>query len=247
MIGEKAGALALVGSGEYLEAMNETDLNLLATLGGPEQARVVLIPTASGLEAGMPRYWSDLGLAHFGRLGAKVEEVWLVERAHAADPAILDVLSQANFFYFSGGNPVYLTETLQDTPAWEIISKAHLRGAVLAGCSAGAMAFGGYTLSVRAMMQGQPPQWVAALGMLPGVATIPHFDRMANFITPELFKAVVASAPVGVTLLGVDEDTALVLLPDGGWQVMGRQSVSVFDRGGERLVYQPSQSVPLSL
>ena len=43
------------------------------------------------------------------------------------------------------------------------------------------------------------------------------------------------SAAAGVTLLGIDEDTALVRAGDG-WQVSGRQSVVVFD-GDRRQSY----------
>src|SRR5689334_5791296 len=104
----KAGPVALVGSGEFLEVMNETDRFLLETLGGPDRALVAVIPTASGLEPGSPQRWADLGLNHFRRLGASVEAVMIVNRQDTADPAILELLGKANFFYFSGGNPNYL-------------------------------------------------------------------------------------------------------------------------------------------
>ncbi len=63
------GAIALVGSGEYLDFMNSTDTYLLETLGGANDARVALLPTASGLESGGPKYWNELGLSHFKKLG----------------------------------------------------------------------------------------------------------------------------------------------------------------------------------
>ncbi len=252
-----AGAVALVGSGEFLDVMNETDLHLLETLGGPGQAQVVVIPTASGLEPGMPQRWAEMGLQHFGRLGAKVEAAMIVDRQSTADPTILEQLGRASFFYFSGGNPNFLVETLRDTPAWELISRSHAQGAVLAGCSAGAMAFGSYTISIRAMMSGQAPQWVKALGLLPGVVTFPHFDRMSGFVSPDLFKALISTAPgqheAKTTLIGVDEDTALVRLrpalgPDDlepRWQVSGRQTVSVFDQQGHATIYQNGGKVEL--
>ena len=62
--------LAMVGSGEYLQPMEAVDRYLLHSLGEP--ARVVCLPTAAGTE-GDERiaYWSDLGVEHFGGLGAE--------------------------------------------------------------------------------------------------------------------------------------------------------------------------------
>jgi cyanophycinase len=247
--GTKPGALALVGSGEYLPQMEETDRFLLDTLGGPAGARVVVIPTASALELGMPERWNSMGVEHFRALGAAVTPVMLLSRNDASDPRVLDALRGADLFYFSGGNPEHVIETLRDTPAWAIIREGHAAGAVLAGCSAGAMMLGGYTLSVRAVMRGQPPQWLPALGVAPGLVVMPHFDRVADFAGQRMFQAIIASAPSGATLVGVDEDTALVHAPAGGagwrWRVMGRQTVSVFSGDGARVVYRAGDAVPL--
>ena len=120
-----AGALALVGSGEYLAVMDAVDRRLLATIGGPAAARVALLPTASGLEGEAPSRWNELGRDHFRALGAQVEGLMLLRREDAADPAILVALRAASFFYFSGGNPSYVIECLVDTPAWQIIVERH--------------------------------------------------------------------------------------------------------------------------
>lgn len=244
----RPGAIALVGSGEYLPQMSEIDRFLLSTLGAAA-ARVALLPTASGLELGMPERWNNLGADHFRALGADVTPVALVGRPDAEDPHVAEALTGADFYYFSGGNPEYVIETLRGTPAWAAIEAGYRAGAVLAGCSAGAMMLGGYTLSVRSVMRGQAPRWVPAMGVLPGIVTMPHFDRMADFAGQEVFRAILASAPAQTTLVGVDEDTALVRAPfDGGapsWRVLGRQTVSVFDTDGGRTIYRAGDTVPL--
>ena len=242
------GALALVGSGEYLPQMDETDRLLLDTVGGPAAARVVVIPTASALELGMPERWNAMGVEHFRALGAQVSPVMLLTRDDAQDERVLADLRGADLYYFSGGNPEHVIETLHDTPAWQIIRAGYVAGAVLAGCSAGAMMLGGYTLSVRAVMRGQPPRWLPALGIAPRIVLMPHFDRMADFAGPELFRAILASAPADATLVGVDEDTALIYMPSAAesrWRVIGRQTVSVFDRKGGRVLYRAGDTVGL--
>jgi cyanophycinase-like exopeptidase len=63
-----------------------------------------------------------------------------------------------------------------------------------------------------------------------------------------MFRAILVAAPPGTTLVGVDEDTALVYLPAGAeqrWQVIGRQTVSVFDREGGRAIYRVGDPVAL--
>jgi cyanophycinase len=244
----RPGALALVGSGEYLPVMAETDRFLLDTVGGAAGARVVVIPTASALEPGMPERWNTMGVEHFRALGARVSPVLLLNRDDAHDERVLAELRGADLYYFSGGNPQHVIETLRDTPAWQIIHAGYAAGAVLAGCSAGAMMLGGYTLSVRAVMRGQPPQWLPGLGILPGIVLMPHFDRVADFAGEEMFRAILSAAPPGTTLVGVDEDTALVHLPaatEQRWRVIGRQTVSVFDREGGRAIYRAGDAVVL--
>lgn len=237
------GPLALVGSGEYTPAMEATDRFLLGQIGRHAAARVVVIPTASALEAGAPERWNRMGVEHFTALGAQVTPLLLLTRDDAHNPHIVAALREADLYYFSGGDPQYLVETLRGTPAWETISARHAAGAVLAGCSAGAMMLGGHTLAVRELISGQPPQWPHALGLLPNIAVMPHFDRVAHFVGEALFQAIVASAPAGIALVGIDEDTALVRDATGNWRVMGRQSVAIFDERG-RAIYRTGDTAP---
>ncbi len=227
-----SGAIALVGSGEYLDVMNEIDMYLMGTLGEP--ARVALLPTASGLEPNGPTSWNTLGVRHFTKLGVTdIRATQITDRESAFNPEQVALLRGATFYYFSGGNPQHVIETLRDSPAWDVIKTAYEQGAVLAGCSAGAMMMGGSTLSIRQAMQGGATNFVAGLGIVPQVIVFPHFDRMAGFLSRDRFKEMLRAVPVGTTVLGIDEDTALVrveLTADAGarWRVMGRQTVSVF-------------------
>ncbi len=236
------GAVALVGSGEYTAAMVPVDRLLGETIGGVSRARVVVLPTASGLEPGMPEQWNARGVAHFRALGAMVTPVMLVTRDDAFDDQIIAPLASANFFYFSGGNPQYAVQTWHDTPAWRCLAERHGRGAVVAGCSAGAMMLGPHTISVRSVTQGHLPDWVPALGLVPQIATMPHFDRMRTLAGVDRLQSIIMAVPSGTTVVGVDEDTALVY-HGGQWQVLGRQGISVFDRVGRESRYVTGEIV----
>jgi cyanophycinase len=248
--GPAPGALALVGSGEYTAAMDGTDRALLETLGGPGAVQVVVLPTAAGHEEpASPARWALEGVEHFTRLGAQVQPALILNRADAEDPRWLDLLEAANFYYFSGGDPQYLAATLAGSPTWDVIRRRYAAGAVLAGCSAGAMAFGGWIPNMRAAFTGRAADWHPALGIVPQLMVLPHFDRMANFIGRAVLWRMVQTAPSGACVIGVDENTALVRFPAmaDSWQVWGQQTVSVFDGPGNggSTVYQTGQAVVL--
>jgi cyanophycinase len=245
----KTGAVALLGSGEYTAAMDTTDLRLIETLGSRETVRVALLPTASSLEPGSPERWNRMGERHFARLGASATPIWLLERAHALDSTFVTELAQHRMIYFSGGSPDHIVEVLHETPVWHALRTAWYNGAVIAGCSAGAMMLGECTLSVRAIRNGQPPHWRPALGLLPHLAVMPHFDRMRGFMSDAIFEQALAAAPPALQIVGIDEDTALLWLPGaqgtGHWEVSGRQTVTVIDTQGYTMVYQAGAQVPL--
>jgi cyanophycinase len=251
----RPGAIALVGSGEYLDVMNTTDLYLMETLGGVRNARVALLPTASGLEENGPAYWNDLGLRHFKQLGVQdVRPTAIIDRASVEDARQLALLEGANFYYLSGGNPQHTIETLRDSAAWEIITSAYRRGAILAGCSAGAMTLSAYTIAIRQMFMGEKPGWVTSLGVVPRLVVFPHFDRMANFIDDTTFQELLSTLPDGIIAVGVDENTALVRVEANHtgdsmaaerWQVMGLQMVKVFVRGMEPRIVHVGEEVML--
>ena len=199
--------LALAGSGEFLPSMADVDRELLRLTPGN---RVAILPTAAGLED--PGLWGRLGVRHFEGLGARAFHVPLHRGEDASDPLILDELAASDLFYLSGGQPDHLIDSLLGSPAWGVISGRLAAGAAIAGCSAGAMALCGWSLRLAV----QPWGWQPGLGLLPGWAVLPHFDRAAGRLGA--IDQLLASAPPVEHLLGIDEDT--VLLWDGAsWSV----------------------------
>lgn len=211
--------LALVGSGEFLPAMEPVDRELIDRLAGPP--RVVCLPTAAGTE-GPQRigYWMDLGVEHFTRLGAEVQALPVVDRASADDLALAAEIAQANFVYLSGGKPDYLHKTLKGSKAWEAILSVLAGGGLLAGCSAGAMILGEKFFGF--------PGWRSGFNFLPGATVVPHFDE----IPAAMLKSVWLTADKNLAMLGIDGYTALVA--DGEqYDVLGLGGVSVWNRAGK--------------
>ena len=215
--------MALVGSGEFLPAMEAVDAGLLA--GRP--ARAVFLPTAAGQE-GPERveYWLRLGTGHYRRLGAEPVPLAVLDRHGADDPANAARLAGAGLVYLSGGNPGYLADTLRHTAVLAAVLAAWRAGAALAGCSAGACALTDVADDVRTG-EARP-----GLGVVPGLVVLPHFDRIERW-RPGIVTRRAAELTAGQTLVGIDEETALVST-DGGWRVEGRRKVWTVAPDGTR-------------
>ena len=112
------------------------------------------------------------------------------------------------------------------TAVWRAIERAWRDGAALAGCSAGAMALTDHVPDLRHPLRDALP----GLGAVPHLRVLPHFDRFAAWL-PDVVLTRIVETPPGVTVLGIDEDTALVGGPER-WEVRGRQSVWVLTADG---------------
>lgn len=227
------GPVALVGSGEYLPAMAGVEGSLLA--GRPPV--YVQIPTAAAPEgAASLQRWVGLGREQAKRLDVTAIPLLVETREDAERPDIAEQVVGAGLIYLSGGDPPYLADTLRDTRLWHAIEAAWQDGAALAGCSAGAIALTDWVPDIR-RPDATGRRGLGAVGRL---RVIPHFDRLTEWM-PDLPERYLLDLPAGTTVLGIDEETALV----GGlsqWEVQGRQSVWVITAAG-RVVYPAGSAV----
>lgn len=223
-----AGRLALVGSGEYLPVLQEVEDWLFA-----DRPRIyVQLATAAAPEGHTTLdYWHRLGQDAADRLGATQVVVDVRTREDAEDPRWVADIERAGLIYLSGGNPTYLADTLRGTVVWQAIARTWRAGAGLAGCSAGAMAMGGYVPNFRHPRSGGAD----GLGIVPAARVLPHFDRYTRWMPDMALRPL---AVHGSTVLGIDEDTALVSEPASNgsdlweWRVRGRQSAYVVTADG---------------
>ena len=216
------GPVALVGSGEYLEVMAGVEGGLIA--GRPP--RYVQLATAAVPDGpDVVAKWHRLGRVQAERLGVEQVILDVESRADANDPAVAALVAGAGLIYLSGGHPTFLADTLRDTLVWSAIIDAWTNGAALAGCSAGAMAMGTWVPSIRHPRGGGG---VVGLGVVPQLRVIPHFDAYFSR-TPDVVTRFLAGNDEAVTVVGVDENTALVGGPTE-WQVQGTSSVWVLSK-----------------
>ncbi len=217
---QSSGAIALVGSGEYSVQMQELETQLLhRAISRGKKNTFVQIPTASSHEGEASRAkWKRLGQEQSDRIGSECIYLPIHEREDAFNPEFVDAIEGAGLIYFSGGDPHRVAEVYRDSPVWDKIVDQWRTGSSLAGCSAGAMAFGGSIMGIRRNHHSP------GLALLPDIEVIPHYDKMLGWL-PDRVAAFVARSVTSGTLLGIDENTALVLTD--AWRKFGRGNVHV--------------------
>ncbi len=221
------GLIALLGSGEYLPVMDDVDRYLLANCGADgRKPRVVCLPTAAGEEGEKSiSRWSRMGVEHFTLLGADVQAVPVIDAESANDLNHATAVGDADLIYFSGGHPGYLYRTLKDSLVWQAAQKAWARGAVYAGCSAGAMILGREMPDFRAA----GIRSTAAFAILPVASIMPHFNAIPLFGKP-LVATLRRRLLEGEIMIGIDEDTAIVGKLNEDWTVLGKSKAHVFTK-----------------
>ena len=179
-------------------------LRRFVRLAGGRQARVVVIPTASAFAEEAVAAYREV----FTRLGVgSVEAVDPGSRAAASDPDLVAQVDAATGVFMTGGNQLKLSQYVVGTPLGEAILRAHRRGAVVAGTSAGASIMSLFMISMGE--EGVTPrqrasQLTAGLGLLPDVVVDQHFDQRARY---GRLLSIVATSP-NLLGIGIDEDTA---------------------------------------
>ena len=220
MKNDQSGALALVGSGEYLPKLQALEQELLRLgISRGKSNTYIQIPTAAGKE-GDDRldFWRDRGAEQGARIGCEVKYLPVLTRDDANNPQWIEEIKNAGLIYFPGGDPVHLCEIFSQTPMWQAIISAWQQGASLAGCSAGAMAFGGKIIGIRRSQMSE------GLSLLPEIEVIPHYDKFLGWL-PDRVAAAIVRKDANTALLGIDENTALVLTDK--WRKYGSGNVHV--------------------
>ncbi len=223
--------LVLLGSGEFTQAMDETDTYLLSFPKESyefEDKSVAILPTAAGQEENWQK-WIDDGVSHFTKLGAKAYGVPVVKRQDTMNSDYLSQVEKASLIYFSGGEPGYLHQVFVGSLLWDAIIAAYKKGQIVAGSSAGAMVLGSWTLAngQNVFFKNAEPVWEKAFSIV-NYTIFPHYD-FAKREKEEVVEKVMRTAPkqVGKAWIGIDEDTALILINETDAKVMGKGNVYV--------------------
>ncbi len=217
------GRVALVGSGEYLPVMQEFEESLLAA---GSSRKYVQLATAAGQEStNRLAYWERIGREQCERIGADQVFLPVFTREAAMNEELAKEIDGAGLIYLSGGDPHFLAQTLFDTPVWRAIETNWRAGSSLAGCSAGAMAMGPDIPNFRKMKS----EGSQGLGLVTHIRTIPHYNKFFKWI-PDSAAELFLKAPAGISIVGIDEDTAIYSDDVESWTVHGVASAHVLSK-----------------
>ena len=226
------GHLVLVGGGDKPpEAMRK-----FVELAGGKDAPIVAIPTASS-EPDAAEYYEKLFREEYGCTSAVSLRIRSKADAQRGDFAAL--ARKARGIFFGGGDQVRITNAILGTAVGDAIAAAFAQGAVVGGTSAGTACQsermitgeGDFTQVATRSVE----VWTGLGFLPPGVVVDQHFIRRQR---QNRLLSVVLENPelLGV---GVDEETAIWVRPDGTFQVVGRSGVMVFDAKAAPVSRQP--------
>jgi cyanophycinase len=215
----------LLGSGEFEPWSTEVEATALADAVG--DGSVAILPTASASEGDRTfDRWGRMGLDHYRGDGVPAAVVPIKTPPDARRNDLVASVEAASMLYLSGGKPTRLAEVLRDSPLLAAIHRALDRGAVYAGCSAGAMV----ASRVRDADGRRGTSWLFGLGLVPNVSFGVHWDRAARIPGAQWWMT--SRLPDDTWFVGIDERTAI--LGDGvRWTVRGLGRVTVRGPGDE--------------
>jgi cyanophycinase-like exopeptidase len=223
------GWIALHGGGEFQRGSEIGDRRLIVVAGGAD-ARVVIVPTAAGID--YPEAAARNGMEWFKKLGARVDAAMAVDQKSANDPAVVMKVESATMLYLPGGDPVFLVNVLRNSKTWDAMQRVHAQGAVIGGASAGAMALG------SKMWNPHDGSLIDGLDLIP-IVTLPHFRAGSNNRAKELRAQLDRPAlrhavrQVSIRLFGIAERTSAIF--DGSnWIAYGPGEVVEFTLDGSK-------------
>ncbi|HEX5577141.1 MAG TPA: cyanophycinase [Gemmatimonadaceae bacterium] len=233
------GNLVIVGGGPIPEAITRRFVDLA---GGRGKARIAVLPMASSVASTGPDKVAELRA-----LGADAF-VLNVKRPDADADSVVNALESASGIWFSGGDQSRIMTALGGTRAAAAIRGRYLGGAVIGGTSAGAAVMSATMITgdERRIGGDRPPSdssqayitidrdnivTTAGFGLIGGAIIDQHFVRRKR--QNRLVSLVLENpAQLGV---GIDESTAILVRPDGRWEVAGASVAVIFDARGGRV------------
>jgi cyanophycinase-like exopeptidase len=254
--------LGLIGGEEFADGFEDVHAGLMAdvrrTLEVRRVLRAIYLPTCAADDGDEAiDYWCANARERLSVLGASVETPRVVDAASANDAHYAELVANADWIYLGGGYPHVAMRILPYTRVLDALRAAMARGALVTGASGGAMLMCArswvmtpelveqvgrlWETGVPADLDLPLPSPLDCLGWVPRSICWPHFNRVFSMRWLER-----GLLPNGFTLIGIDEQTALVNT-GSSWQVRGRGEVTIIRSDLKRVCYSAGDTVILQV
>jgi cyanophycinase len=222
------GHLVIIGGGRR----PATVIKKIIGLAGGAESRLLIIPAASSVPLDVALYQRY----QFEKYGAGRVDFVLINRESVDADSNLALLDDINAVFFSGGDQRRLTKILLGSKMLQRIRDIYESGGVIAGTSAGAAVMS--TLMITGDEALNPDSTRSFVSIQQGnIITTPGFGFVKEAIIDQHFirrrrhnrlLSLVLEHP-GLTGIGIDERTAIVVAPDRTFEVIGEGKVIIYD------------------
>ncbi len=221
--GSQRGYIIPIGGAEN-KRRKPLILQKFAELCGGKNARLAIIPTASKLKETGKNYidiFRDIGVDYCVSLPIE-------ERSDSECVEYLQELNEASGIFVTGGNQLRLSTIMGGTPVAQAIRRRNAVGVHFAGTSAGAAIIPEHMIAGG--KAGATPReggviFAPGLGLTNKIVVDQHFrqrDRLGRLLSAVAFNPF-------ATGIGIDENTAAFIDPEGMLEVVGSGAITVVD------------------
>ena len=256
----------MFGSGETSPSGRKVFERVLRYL--PMRPRLALLETPAGFELNSAQVIGRVGEFLVHRLQNYQPQIEIVSARKRGtpfstdDPQIIAPLLSADLIFMGPGSPTYAVRQLRDSLAWQYLLARHRLGAALALASAATIAISSSALPVYEIYKvGEDLHWKGGLDFFCAygldLVFIPHWNNAEGgaeldtrhcFMGEERFTRLMAMLPEEITVVGLDEKTALLIDPESGQcQVIGAGGVTLLHTGHlhkRGLAYRHAENTP---
>jgi cyanophycinase len=234
------GYLFIVGGGERDAPLMKRFVELTRGFGS---GKVVVFTMASSV----PQEVGPELVAEFKGNGVNDVAYYQLTHDEAMKPASAKILDGTGGIWFAGGDQARLTAALLDTPIHKRMLELYESGCVIGGTSAGA------AVMSEVMITGDEKRtdgkegsweviWADDIIRTRGFGFVKAAVIDQHFVTRRRLNRLIATIIENPKLVGVgiDESTAVLVRPDGKYEVLGENQVVVFDARRARIFKTPT-------
>ena len=218
----RRGWVIAIGGGENKQK-NAEILERFHKICGGDEARIMVIPTASALKD-----TGNIYVELFEAMGGRAHSTPLNQREDCFSDDVRASLEKTTGIFITGGNQLRLSTIIGGTPVAQSIRRLNAGGIPVAGTSAGAAIISEHMIAggrSRTTPREHGATMAPGLGLTNKVIIDQHFrqrNRIGRLLTALSYNPFVSG-------LGIDENTAAFIDPDGVLEVVGSGAVTVVD------------------